>query len=401
MLVTYIVFEGDSVVIAKNTKFSLAILLSNLFIVFVGIGLVIPVMPTIMNEMDLNGSIMGYMVATFAIAQLIVSPIAGKWTDRYGRKIMIIIGLIIFSLSELLFGLGTAVEVLFISRILGGISGAFIMPAVTAFIADITSEQQRSKALGYMSAAINTGFIFGPGIGGFLVGFGTRAPFFAAAILGGVAVVISLVFLKEPERHIYEETNTIKNKTSFKRIFAPIYIFAFLLLFFSSFSLASFESLFSLFVDHKFQFTPTDIAIFVTGGGLVGAIAQVVLFDWLTKNFGEIKLTLYCFIISALLVFAMTVVNSYLSVMITSCIVFIGFDLIRPALTTYLSKVADNEQGFIGGMNSMFTSMGNIFGPVIGGLLFDFNFNFPYYFATIVLVFGIIISLFWRQPRSA
>lgn len=97
----------------------------------------------------------------------------------------------------------------------------------------------------------------------------------------------------------------------------------------------------------------------------------------------------------------MTVVNSYWSVMITSCIVFIGFDLIRPALTTYLSKVAENEQGFIGGMNSMFTSMGNIFGPVIGGLLFDFNFNFPYYFATIVLVFGIIISLFWRQPRSA
>lgn len=168
--------------IAKNTKLPLAILLSNLFIVFVGIGLVIPVMPTIMNEMDLNGSIMGYMVATFAIAQLIVSPIAGKWTDRYGRKIMIIIGLIIFSLSELLFGLGTAMEVLFISRILGGISGAFIMPAVTAFIADITSEQQRSKALGYMSAAINSGFIIGPGIGGFLAGFDTRAPFCSSHI---------------------------------------------------------------------------------------------------------------------------------------------------------------------------------------------------------------------------
>ena len=399
MLMTCIVLEGDSVVIAKNTKFSLAILLSNLFIVFVGIGLVIPVMPTIMNEMDLNGSVMGYMVATFAIAQLIASPIAGKWTDRYGRKIMIISGLIIFSLSELLFGLGTVVEVLFISRILGGLSGAFIMPAVTAFIADITTEQLRSKALGYMSAAINTGFIIGPGIGGLLAGFGTRAPFFAASILGGIAVIISFVFLKEPERQTNEETNTVK--TSFKRIFAPIYLFAFLLLFFSSFSLASFESLFSLFVDHKFQFTPTDIAILVTGGGLIGAIAQVVLFDWLTKNFGEVRLTLYCLIISAILVFTMTVVNSYWSVMITSCIVFIGFDLIRPALTTYLSKVAENEQGFIGGMNSTFTSVGNIFGPVIGGMLFDINFNFPYYFATIVLVLGIIIALFWRQPRSA
>jgi len=132
---------------SKNKKFLLAILLSNLFISFVGISLVIPVLPTIMNEMSISGSVVGYMVAAFAIAQLILSPIAGKWADRFGRKIMIIIGLIIFSFSELLFGLGKTVEVLFISRILGGVSGAFIMPAVTAYIADITTERERPKAL--------------------------------------------------------------------------------------------------------------------------------------------------------------------------------------------------------------------------------------------------------------
>ncbi|RUL49566.1 MULTISPECIES: MFS transporter [Lysinibacillus] len=388
----------------QNLKVTFALLLSNLFISFVGIGLVIPVMPTIMNEMNLSGSVMGYMVAAFAIAQLIVSPIAGKWADKYGRKIMIILGLIIFSISEILFGLGTIVEVLFISRILGGVSGAFIMPAVTAFIADITTEKQRSKALGYMSAAINTGFIIGPGIGGLLAGFGPRIPFFAAAVLAAIAVIISFIFLKEPQRQSIETTSekaTPQLKPGLGRIFAPIYIFAFLLLFFSSFSLASFESLFSLFVDHKFQFTPTDIAILVTGGGLIGAIAQVLLFDHLTRYFGEIKVTLFSFIISALLVFTMTIVNSYWTVMITSCIVFVGFDLIRPAITSYLSKVAENEQGFIGGMNSMFTSLGNIFGPVIGGILFDINFNFPYYFATLILLVGIIIGLFWKKPNTA
>lgn len=384
----------------ETPKITLAILLSNLFISFVGIGLVVPVMPTIMNEMSLNGAIMGYMVSAFAIAQLVFSPFAGRWTDQFGRKIMILIGLIIFSISELIFALGTSVELLFLSRILGGISGAFIMPAVTAFIADITTERYRPKALGFMSAAINTGFIIGPGIGGLLTGLGPRAPFFAAAILALIAFTISLIFLKEPVRKAKGTESIVKHKSGFRKVLVPMFLFAFISLFVSSFSLASFESLFSLFVDHKFGFTPTDIAILVTGGGLVGAVAQVLLFDPIIKKVGEIGLVRYCLIVSALLVYAMTVVNSYWSVMITSCIVFIGFDLIRPAITSYLSNIAADEQGFMGGMNSMFTSLGNIIGPIIGGILFDINYNFPYYFATLVLVIGMIIAIFWKRPEA-
>ena len=132
----------------KNTKVTLSLLLLNLFIAFLGIGLVIPVLPTLMNELQINGTVIGYLTASFAIAQLIFSPLAGKAVDKYGRKIMIVLGLFIFGISELLFGLGKTVEVLFISRILGGISAAFIMPAVTAFIADITTMETRPKALG-------------------------------------------------------------------------------------------------------------------------------------------------------------------------------------------------------------------------------------------------------------
>lgn len=384
----------------KKQNLTLFILLLNLLLAFVGISLVIPVMPSIMNDMNLSGSILGNMVAAFAISQLIVSPFAGKWTDRFGRKIMIVIGLILFSFSELLFGLGKTVEVLFISRILGGVSAAFIMPAVTAFIADITTPSERPKALGYMSAAINTGFILGPGIGGLLAEFGTRAPFFVAAAIAAIAAIISVLFLKEPDRVEHTVVHASEQKRGLRRLFVPIYFIAFLLIFLSSFGLASFESLFSLFVDHKFGFTPRDIAILVTGGGLVGAIAQLLLFDTLTKKYGEIALVRYSFVASALLVFAMTIVNSYWTVMITSCIVFIGFDLMRPGITSYLSKVAGNEQGFVGGMNSMFTSLGNIFGPIIGGFLFDLNFNFPYYFATIVLIIGIILSLFWKEAKA-
>ena len=185
----------------KNTKVTLGLLLLNLFIAFLGIGLVIPVLPTLMNELQISGTVIGYLTASFAIAQLIFSPLSGKAVDKYGRKIMIVLGLFIFGLSELLFGLGKTIEVLFISRILGGVSGAFIMPAVTAFIADITTMETRPKALGYMSAAISTGFIIGPGIGGFLADFGTRVPFYFAGGLGFTAAILSMIVLHEPERN--------------------------------------------------------------------------------------------------------------------------------------------------------------------------------------------------------
>ena len=383
----------------KKQILTLTILLSNLFIAFLGIGLVIPVLPTIMNELHISGSVVGYMVAAFAITQLIVSPIAGKLVDNIGRKVMIVVGLFIFGLSELLFGIGRTIEILFISRMLGGVSAAFIMPAVTAYIADITTLSQRSKALGYMSAAISTGFIIGPGIGGFLAEFGTRIPFYAAGILGFVAAILSLILLKEPTRSLDDQEAAPSILGSVRRVISPLYFIPFVLIFVLSFGLAAFESLFSLFVDHKFSFTPSDIAIIITGSGIVGALAQLLLFDWLTKKIGEINVIRYSLILSAALTFAMTVVSHYFAILFVTFFIFVGFDLIRPAATSYLSKIAGNEQGFVGGMNSMFTSLGNIFGPILGGILFDINLNYPYYFATIVLTLGVILALFWRKPK--
>lgn len=377
---------------------ALVLLLLNLFIAFLGIGLVIPVLPTIMNELELSGKMVGYLVSAFAFAQLLLSPIAGRWVDKYGRKPMIVLGLLLFSFSELLFGLGKNVEVLFISRILGGISAAFIMPAVTAFIADITTNDNRAKAMGYMSAAISTGFIVGPGIGGFLASVGTRVPFFAAAALGLVAAILSFIALKEPKRHTQA---LVKEKTKgFKKIFQPLFFIPFIIIFISTFGLAAFDSFFSLYVDHKFGFTPKDIAIIITGAGLVGAIAQIILFDFLTRKWGEIKLIRYSFIVSAVLVYLITTVSTYFFILLATIFVFIGFDLMRPAVTTYLTKVAGNQQGFVSGMNSMFTSVGNVIGPMIGGFLFDIDVDYPYFFAAIMLIIGMFITFPWKAPTA-
>lgn len=385
----------------ENQTLTLAILLTTLFIAFLGISLVIPVMPTIMNELHISGTVVGYLVAAFSLSQLLVSPISGRWTDRFGRKIMIVIGLLFFSFSEYLFAIGETVAILFVSRILGGVSAAFIMPAVTAFIADITSMETRPKALGYMSAAISTGFIIGPGIGGFLAEWGTRVPFFFAAGFALLAAILSFILLREPERNPENEmVQTEGSGSGMKKVFAPLYLIPFIIIFITSFGLAAFESLFSLFVDHKFSFTPKDIAIMITGGAIIGAVVQVALFDRITRWWGEIRVIRYSLILSTVLVFLMTVVNSYFTIMLVTFTVFIGFDLMRPAVTTYLSRVAGSQQGFVGGMNSMFTSLGNIFGPVLGGILFDIDLNYPFYFSTVVLIIGIGLTIAWKSPSS-
>lgn len=138
----------------------------------------------------------------------------------------------------------------------------------------------------------------------------------------------------------------------------------------------------------------------ITGGAIFGAVSQVILFDRLTRIWGEIKLIRYSLLLSAVLVFLMTVVHSYFSILLVTFIVFVGFDLFRPAVTSYLSNIAGNEQGFVGGMNSMYTSLANISGPIIGGILFDIDINYPYYFATVILTFGIVITLFWKKQEN-
>lgn len=382
----------------KKGSLTLFLLLFNLFIAFLGIGLVIPVLPTLMNELNISGQVVGYLTAAFALTQLIASPLAGKAADKFGRKRMIVLGLFIFGLSELLFGFGKTIDVLFISRILGGLSAAFMMPAVTAFIADITDEDSRPKALGYMSAAINTGFIIGPGIGGFLAEIGTRVPFYSAGVLGLVAAVFSIILLREPERQEVPKDDR-QQQSSFRKLLMPMFLIAFIVIFVSSFGLAAFESFFSLYVDHKFSFTPSDIAIAITGGAILGAVFQVVFFDRLIKWLGEIQLIRVMLVLSAVLVFLMTVVHTHWLILGVTFVVFIGFDLIRPAVTMYLSRIAGSDQGFVGGMNSFFTSLANVIGPIIGGILFDIDIDYPYYFATVFIILGLVFAMFWKEPK--
>ncbi|MGG3892198.1 MFS transporter [Metabacillus fastidiosus] len=390
----------------KEQKSVLIILLSNIFIAFLGIGLVIPVMPSLMNIMHLSGKTMGYLVAVFAVAQLLMSPFAGRWVDRYGRKKIIIIGLFLFGVSELIFGLGTNVSVLYISRILGGISAAFIMPGVTAYVADITSVQERSKAMGYVSAAISTGFIIGPGIGGFIAEYGVRMPFFFAAAIAILACISSIFILKEPlTKEQLAEISSNTKQTNFisdlKRSLNPLYFIAFIIVFVLAFGLSAYETVFSLFSDHKFGFTPKDIAAIITISSIFGVVVQVFLFGKMVDILGEKKLIQLCLIVGGIFAVISTMVSSFLAVLVVTSFIFLAFDLLRPALTTFLSKAAGKEQGFVAGMNSTYTSLGNIGGPAMGGILFDINIHYPYLFSAVIMVIGLSITVMWKEKQLA
>ncbi|ETT80925.1 MFS transporter [Viridibacillus sp. FSL R5-0477] len=390
----------------KDQKAVLLILLSNIFIPFLGIGLIIPVMPSFMNIMHLSGSTMGYLIAVFAVAQLIMSPFAGRWVDRYGRKKIITLGLFLFGISELIFGVGTHVSVLYLSRILGGISAAFIMPGVTAYVADITSVQERPKAMGYISAAISTGFIIGPGIGGFIAEYGIRLPFFFAAGIAFLACISSMFILKEPLTKEQLAENFANNKqTNFigdlKKSLNPVFFIAFIIVFVLAFGLSAYETVFSLFSDHKFGFTPKDIAAIITISSIFGVVVQVFMFGKLVDILGEKKLIQLCLIVGAILAVGSTMISSYLAVLTVTCFIFLAFDLLRPALTTFLSKAGGKEQGFVAGMNSTYTSLGNIVGPAMAGILFDVNINYPYLFAAVILVIGLGFTFIWKENKMA
>ncbi|MCJ0950953.1 MULTISPECIES: multidrug efflux MFS transporter NorA [Mammaliicoccus] len=374
----------------------LNVLYFNIFLMFLGISIVIPVLPTILHDLDLNGSDLGMLVAVFAMFQMIASPFGGRFADKFGKKIIIIIGLLLFSISEFIFAVGNTFSILLVSRVLGGISAAFVMPGVNGMIGDLSTSENRAKNFSYMSAVINTGFIVGPGVGGFLAEISHRMPFYFAGALGIIALLFSVFLLKEASDDDSNETARPKVKEPFpyKLFVVPVIIMLIL-----SYGLASTETMFSLYTAEKVGFEPKDISIAITGGAIVGVIFQLFLFEKLVGKIGEIKLTLFSLIYSVLILGAFVYASHYITVMLVSFVIFIGFDLIRPSMTNYFSKLAGNNQGTAGGLNSAATSVGNLIGPLVAGAAFDIKIDFPLFIAMAFFIIASIIIAFYRPDK--
>ncbi|GIO43314.1 MFS transporter [Paenibacillus apis] len=378
---------------------TMLLLMLNIFLVFTGIGLVVPIMPTYMNELHITGSTVGLLVAAFSLTQLLFSPYAGRLSDSLGRKKIIVAGMIVFALSEWIFGIAVSPVLLFLARMLGGVGAALIMPAVMAYAADVTTNEERAKGMGLINAAITTGFIIGPGIGGYLAEFGIRVPFFAAAVAGAVAAVITLFILPESrtaEQRASAGAVVAKKQSLLTQLLnsgKERYFFNLIIVFVLAFGLANYETVFGLFVDHKFGFTPTDIAFIITFGSIAGAVVQLTIFGWILNRFGERRVIAICLLIAGLFVTLTLFVSSYWLIVTVTFIVFLSIDILRPAVGTQLSKMAGEQQGYVAGLNSAYTSLGNIAGPIVAGALFDLDINYPYAAAAIVLILCFVLSL--------
>ncbi|TWE08492.1 DHA1 family multidrug resistance protein-like MFS transporter [Neobacillus bataviensis] len=387
----------------RKMNMPLLILMVNIFIALLGVGLAIPVLPKFILDIGATGKDQGYLVAATGLTQFLFSPFGGKLSDKYGRKIITIAGLGIIMLSQLMFSFASDLWLLYLSRLIGGIGIGILVPANMAYVADVTTIENRGKGMGLLGAAISLGFVIGPGLGGFLAEFGIRVPFFASAFAAGIAMVVSFLFLPETlsKEQQYAARNSKQEKDGMVhdilRSYKVSYFVLLLLVLTMTFGLANFEAIYGLYVSEKYDYTPKDISIILTVGALVGVIIQAVLVDWLLRRFDEIKVINTCFILSAVSMVFVLLSGNFLYMLIMNVFFFLFTSILRPAINTLLSKMAGKEQGFAAGMNNAYSSLGNIIGPSLAGILYDVSYNIPFVFGAFILLGSMVMCVIWNQ----
>ena len=188
----------------KNRK-NITILFFTLVVVMMGFGMVIPILPFYIEAFGASGGELGALMSTYAVMQFIFSPIWGGISDRYGRKPVLMVGVLGFAISQLFFGLSTQLWMLFAARIMAGVLSSATLPTALAYIGDSTGERERGGGMGLMGAAMGIGMVIGPGIAGLLAEGALSTPFFLAAGLSILALLLVWAFLPEslaPEERV-------------------------------------------------------------------------------------------------------------------------------------------------------------------------------------------------------
>lgn len=373
----------------------------NMFIAMAGIGLIIPIMPEYLGTFGVAGQALGFLIAMFSFAQFIFSPLAGDLSDKHGRKKLIIVGLIIFGLSQLTFGLSTELWMLYASRFFSGLGSAFLVPPMMAFVADITTLEERGKGMGLLGASMSLGFMIGPAIGGFLSKISLEFPFYMATTAALLAALISVFALPNTNKHQESKPETKKKRENLfqqlKRSTTMPYFVMLIVMFVFSFGLANFQSTISLYVDHKYSYSPAQIAVIITVGGFVGVIVQTFVINPLFKRYGEMRVILVNLIIAAIGMIGIIFVNTFWTILLVSSIFFTATSLLRPAVNTLVSKLGGKEQGFAAGMMNAYMSLGNMIGPALAGILFDINIIYPYIIGMVILLICFAIAGIWAR----
>jgi DHA1 family multidrug resistance protein-like MFS transporter len=399
-----------SVNMEANNRKNIIILSFTLVVVMLGFGMVIPIFPFYIEKLGAGGSELGLLVATAAFLEFLCAPLWGAISDRAGRKPVLMIGLVGYAVSLVLFGLSTRLWMLFASRALSGLLSAATYPTALAYIGDTTSEEDRGSGMGWLGAAMGLGVILGPAVGGLLGGESLSLPFFIAAALSALALLLVAILLPESlpveARHSGEwKVPTVNLGQMWRALFSPIGILLFMI-WLVSFGLANFEAVFGLYAALKFNYGPERVGAILSVIGIVTTVGKGVFTGPLTKRWGEALVIKASLLAGSLGFIVLLLANSYATVLLATGVFILSKTLLRPAVLSLTSKRATVGQGVAMGLSNSFMSLGRIVGPLWAGFIFDVNFNYPYLSGALILFLGFLVSLARisqpkREPMSA
>ena len=359
----------------------LIIIFTTVFIDLVGFGIVIPVLPFYAEGTIFNATprTVGLLFASYSVMQLIFSPILGGLSDKYGRRPVLFLSIIGTGIGFLVLGLATTTWMLFAGRILDGITGGNISTA-QAYIADITTSENRAKGMGLIGAAFGLGFVFGPAIGGILSHWGIHIPFLFAASLCFLNALLLYFRLPEtitpdhPARHSAGVGRGVQQLIKSLKQPRLAFVLTIYFLFIVAFSIMT--TSFSLYTMFRFGYDAQHTGYLFAYVGVIAVIIQGGLIGRLVKRFGELPLVIvgaFCFAISLFAVpFVGPAAGGLAALLLGGGVFSMGNSLATPALTSLASKsVGPAEQGSILGVTQSVASLARAVGPFLAAVLIN------------------------------
>ncbi|MGI9067577.1 MAG: MFS transporter [Pyrinomonadaceae bacterium] len=406
----------------------LVVIFTTVFIDLLGFGIVIPVLPFYAEGTRFNATprTVGLLFASYSIMQLIFSPVLGRLSDKYGRRPVLLISIIGTGIGFLILGFAQTLWMLFLGRILDGISGGNISTA-QAYIADITTKEDRAKGMGLLGAAFGLGFIFGPAIGGILSRWGVEVPFlFAAGLCFANAV---LLYFTLPETVTADHPARVSAAGGrgwsqlMKALTAPRLGFVLIIYFLFIVAFSIMTTSFSLYTMFRFGYDAQHNGYLFAYVGLIAVIVQGGLIGRLVKRFGELPLVVVGALCFAGSLFAIPFVGPYrgglLALLIGGGIFSLGNSLSAPALNSLASKsVGPAEQGSVMGVTQSVASLARAVGPSIAALLIhsqtpqvgadgvahymsDHSLYVTFWTGALIMFFTFVLALYFTRSHAA
>ena len=389
----------------NKTNAALSLIFVIMLMDVIGITVLSPVAPYIVQKYSNTALMVTMLTVLYAGGQFIAAPLIGKLGDRYGRRPVLLISLFGQATGYLIFGLGGALWILFLGRIIGGITGGNLSTA-GAYIADVSTPAQRSKNFALIGMAWSVGLIVGPAVGGILGQFNLQAPAFAAAGLSLLNVILGIFIL--PESLPLERRETARMRPSdFNPIVAIIEMarkpgLGWLLLVMAMFNFAfnGINSTSTLFVIQKFSAQPWHLSLLLGLAGISVGATTFILVPRLVPRFGDNKVALSSLLGQAIIDISIFFVPLFWPIFPLNMLVSAISAFTFPTLTTLSTDlVLHREVGLLMGVTTGLGSLMNIFGPLWAGAVYDHvTVGAPYWMGAIIL--GLAGSMLLRPARK-